>query len=290
MRTHFGSAVGLAAIATLLAASACSRAADETTTPTGPVATVGAIATPAPGCVTLQPGSYYWDGQRLVASAITAPPVVAHSGGWSQQVQGTFAEKGFGWMNLSVRDRVAALTGTAPDLSAKERGFAAGEAAIKAHAEGGALIVVDAIAIEGGERGVGESVATLAQTTATLQACQTTFNDVLNGRNVQFAINSANISPVSARLLDAMTAAADLCKAYTIEIGGHTDSKGGEESNLKLSQLRAESVRGYLINRGVDPAMLVAVGYGESQPLDPSETIAAWNKNRRTEIKVRERR
>jgi outer membrane protein OmpA-like peptidoglycan-associated protein len=59
--------------------------------------------------------------------------------------------------------------------------------------------------------------------------------------------------------------------SYHFRIAGHTDAKGTDEYNLALSERRARSVRGFLIEKyGVDASRLEAVGYGESQLLDPT--------------------
>lgn len=73
-----------------------------------------------------------------------------------------------------------------------------------------------------------------------------------------------------------------------IEVGGHTDSRGSDAANKKLSQARADSVRKWLIERGgVDSARLTAVGYGESVPLvSPDDTELKRAKNRRVEFRI----
>ncbi len=73
-----------------------------------------------------------------------------------------------------------------------------------------------------------------------------------------------------------------------IEIQGHTDNTGSEESNLILSQNRAESVMNYLISKGVDPQRVSAAGYGESQPLAPNDTEEGRARNRRTAFQILE--
>ena len=77
-----------------------------------------------------------------------------------------------------------------------------------------------------------------------------------------------------------------------VEIQAHTDSKGSESYNLKLSQKRAESVVAYLISKGITAERLRAVGYGESQPIAPndhpdgSDNPEGRAKNRRTDFKI----
>lgn len=78
----------------------------------------------------------------------------------------------------------------------------------------------------------------------------------------------------------------------TVEISSHTDNKGGDDYNLKLSQKRAESVVSYLIAKGIDKKRLSAKGYGETKPIAPdshpdgSDNPDGRQMNRRTEMRV----
>jgi len=72
-----------------------------------------------------------------------------------------------------------------------------------------------------------------------------------------------------------------------IEIEGHTDDRGDDDYNKKLSQRRADSVRDYLIDQGVDEGRLTAIGYGEEHPIADNETKDGRAKNRRVEFTVR---
>ncbi len=74
-----------------------------------------------------------------------------------------------------------------------------------------------------------------------------------------------------------------------IELSGHTDAVGSDEANQKLSNDRANSVRDYLIRKGIDPEKIVAVGYGESVPVATNDTDEGRQLNRRVEFKVLEK-
>ncbi len=247
----------------------------------------GAAAGNSPDCVTLAEGFYeFSDGQFLAVSA--ANVALSSASGWEGDLQTTFAGSGFPWMGIKVRGPVAVLTGTAPSADAKAAALSSGEAAIKAHPEAGqaGLLVVDAVSVDGGERGVGESLAVLADTGVSQPTCQRAFNDTMAGRNVLFESGNARISPVSTRLLDAVTGVAMHCTQFLVEIGVHTDSRGADDFNLKLSQERADAVRAYLVGKGVPEDRLLSVGYGETKPLDPAQNAEAYDRNRRTEFKV----
>ncbi len=71
-----------------------------------------------------------------------------------------------------------------------------------------------------------------------------------------------------------------------IEIAGHTDSKGSDDYNQRLSQGRTQAVVDYLISQGVGARRLVAMGYGESKPVDTNDTEEGRAKNRRVEFTV----
>ncbi|HLM45177.1 MAG TPA: OmpA family protein, partial [Myxococcaceae bacterium] len=69
-------------------------------------------------------------------------------------------------------------------------------------------------------------------------------------------------------------------------IEGHTDSQGPEEVNEELSQLRAESVRDYLAEKGVDSARVRTTGLGESRPVASNKNPEGRANNRRVEIVI----
>ena len=69
-----------------------------------------------------------------------------------------------------------------------------------------------------------------------------------------------------------------------VEISGHTDNVGNAKSNQKLSQLRANAVRDWLIAQGIDGNRLTAVGYGASKPMVANDSPENKAKNRRIEF------
>ena len=71
-----------------------------------------------------------------------------------------------------------------------------------------------------------------------------------------------------------------------IAVEGHTDSVGGDEYNLKLSQNRANSVRAYLVSQSIDPAAVTATGFGRTMPVADNKTAAGRQVNRRVELVV----
>jgi outer membrane protein OmpA-like peptidoglycan-associated protein len=90
---------------------------------------------------------------------------------------------------------------------------------------------------------------------------------------VNFAYNSADLTGDARITLDQLGGALrdPRLSTFTFMVAGHTDAKGGEEYNQKLSQRRAQAVRDYMISQyGIAAERLSAVGYGKTQLLDPS--------------------
>src|SRR5262249_11840608 len=104
---------------------------------------------------------------------------------------------------------------------------------------------------------------------------------------VYFDTGSDNIQARSFALLDQV---ASVLKnnphVLKVRIEGHTDDRGSDASNLDLSQRRADSVRNYLINRGLEAGRLDAVGYGETKPIMPNATNRGREANRRVEFNI----
>ncbi|NVB42963.1 OmpA family protein [Pseudenhygromyxa sp. WMMC2535] len=101
---------------------------------------------------------------------------------------------------------------------------------------------------------------------------------------VYFEFNKWNVDPKSYKLLDDVVTVMRTNPDITIEIGGHTDSKGSDKYNKKLSQKRVDSVRTYLIDKGVKDTRVTAVGYGEGVPIDTNRTAEGRANNRRVEF------
>ncbi|MDF3027099.1 MAG: hypothetical protein K0S23_1406 [Fluviicola sp.] len=72
-------------------------------------------------------------------------------------------------------------------------------------------------------------------------------------------------------------------RQISIEIGVHTDSRGSDSMNLKISQMRADSVREYLTKRGVENSRMLAKGYGETQCLVSEEEINRYKKTNKAQ-------
>lgn len=92
--------------------------------------------------------------------------------------------------------------------------------------------------------------------------------------NIFYDFDKADLRPESEAALDELVALLNDNPNITIELGAHTDMKGSDEYNLRLSQKRAESVINYLIEKGIATDRLTAKGYGESMPVIVSGKLA----------------
>jgi outer membrane protein OmpA-like peptidoglycan-associated protein len=128
--------------------------------------------------------------------------------------------------------------------------------------------------------------AALGQELADLKAQETERGVVMTIGDVLFATGRAEVAPGAQRSIDKL---ADFLNKYpkrNVLIEGHTDSTGSPESNLKLSEQRAEAIRTLLLARGVSADRIVARGYGEQYPLVTNDTAEGRQQNRRVEIVV----
>jgi OOP family OmpA-OmpF porin len=104
--------------------------------------------------------------------------------------------------------------------------------------------------------------------------------------HVFFDTGKSTLKPESNKALNDLAEFMTNKKKMKIEIGGHTDNVGDKTSNEKLSAERANTVRTYLIKKGIAAERVNAKGYGDTQPVDDNATPEGRQKNRRTEIKV----
>lgn len=103
-------------------------------------------------------------------------------------------------------------------------------------------------------------------------------------RNIEFVTGKSTISNTSERILGNALKAMQKIPDMRFDIVGHTDDVGGEEPNLVLSQERADAVKAWLVERGIESERLNARGVGMSEPLVPNTSDANRQKNRRVEF------
>lgn len=106
------------------------------------------------------------------------------------------------------------------------------------------------------------------------------------GDSIEFDFDEAALRPKNRELLSRIAGVLMTTEDFHIQVYGHTDDVGGEEYNQMLSEQRADAVRDYLVEAGLDPDILTTRGYGKSQPLVEGTSPEARQRNRRVEIAV----
>lgn len=114
---------------------------------------------------------------------------------------------------------------------------------------------------------------------------------IVNIDPIYFDLNSDKITKTAARELDKVVAIMKKYPKLKIEGGSHTDSRGGDDFNIRLSTKRAESTVAYIIRQGIDPSRITAKGYGETQPVNRCVngvrcSESEHQQNRRTEFVI----
>lgn len=105
--------------------------------------------------------------------------------------------------------------------------------------------------------------------------------------NIYFESNSANLLPESEATLNEVGSVLEKYSDLKVEVQGHTDTRGSAAYNMKLSQARAESVRGYLLGHfRLRDGNVIAKGYGERQPETKESNDEERLRNRRVELKA----
>ena len=105
-------------------------------------------------------------------------------------------------------------------------------------------------------------------------------------KNVFFDTGKATLKKESYKALNDLVKVMELKNTLVIEIAGHTDNVGSYESNIKLSQDRANAVRNYLIKNNISNERIFAKGYGYTQPVADNSTEKGRQQNRRTEVRI----
>jgi outer membrane protein OmpA-like peptidoglycan-associated protein len=111
-------------------------------------------------------------------------------------------------------------------------------------------------------------------------------NETILLNNLFFDFAQSVLRSESIAELDRLAQLLQSKQTMTIELSGHTDNVGTNTDNVHLSQERVNSVKEYLITKGIKPNRLIAKGYGEKKPIAPNTTEEGRQKNRRVEFKI----
>ncbi len=104
--------------------------------------------------------------------------------------------------------------------------------------------------------------------------------------NVLYDVGKATLKPASYKELNELFDYLQWKPQIVIEIAGHTDNIGKDEDNLKLSLQRSQSVKAYLVKKGIGLQRIQVQGYGPGQPIADNATAEGRQTNRRTEVRI----
>ena len=104
--------------------------------------------------------------------------------------------------------------------------------------------------------------------------------------DIYFEFDSIRLSPDAQENLTQKALWLRANSEATVTIEGHCDSRGTNEYNLALGEGRAQSVKAFLVDLGIDSVRLTTISYGEERPKERAETEEAWSRNRRASFVV----
>lgn len=110
--------------------------------------------------------------------------------------------------------------------------------------------------------------------------------EVIILKGVNFAFDSSVLTPTSNDILDQWVTKIKSDQTNRVEVAGHTDSRGSDAYNQKLSERRAQVVVDYFVAQGVPANRIKAVGYGQSRPIASNATDEGRAQNRRVELHI----
>ena len=102
------------------------------------------------------------------------------------------------------------------------------------------------------------------------------------GDRVFFETDSSDLTPQARATLDKQAQWLGQYNRYTFTIEGHADERGTREYNIALGARRAQTVREYLVSRGIDAQRMRTISYGKERPVAVCNDISCWSQNRRS--------
>ncbi len=161
--------------------------------------------------------------------------------------------------------------------------------------EGTQMVVTGEVANEAVRQKVVSDMATSLNPTYTIRNNlrvpaggnqQEAIDGILAKQTVEFELGSAMLTSRGRNVLDEILKPLSQIGDRQVAIIGHTDNSGSREGNLTLSLARADSVKGYLVEKGIDPQRLTTSGVGPDQPIADNDSTDGRARNRRIEMRI----
>lgn len=159
--------------------------------------------------------------------------------------------------------------------------------------DGNTISMRGEVANEAQRQHIASAMATQLNPTYTIKnglhvpaAEQNILDATLGNRIVEFETGKTTLTPAGQAILDEMLEPLLKLKNKHIDIIGHTDNQGLRASNLSLSQARADTVKMYLAEKGIDVERLTASGQGSNRPIANNNSVEGRARNRRIEFRI----
>lgn len=221
------------------------------------------------------------------AAAGWQPGVIALLGALGEVPAGTLSDGGIAVEPDADGDGGAiVLRGRVPDADAKTQAEARAAEAVTPPWTVRSELVVGASAAAADSAAAGTQVELADPGDPDVQAAQMALREVFAVGAVEFETGTSRLTDASLDLLDEASGVLRRFGSVTAEVQGHTDSEGGAASNLRLSEQRADAVRRYLSDAGVERDRLTVRGFGEDEPIASNDTPEGRARNRRVVFRL----
>lgn len=140
---------------------------------------------------------------------------------------------------------------------------------------------------EAGEAAISEEELAARKKAEARKAKEKAAKEKFVNENVYFGFDDASLTRKARRILSDKAEWLRNHPEQEVVIEGHCDERGTKEYNMALGQRRAESIKNYLVNAGIDSSRIDTISYGEERPVDPRHNEMAWAKNRRGEFRLK---
>jgi len=144
--------------------------------------------------------------------------------------------------------------------------------------------IASAEALVAAERAAADKAAMEAAEAARLEAEQNAKSSL---QVVYFDLDRSNLNTDGRQAAEFDAGVLQQYTGWNILIEGHCDERGSDEYNLALGERRANTLKEFFVNYGIDAARISTVSYGEERPADPAHNNDAWDKNRRAVLVIR---
>jgi len=148
------------------------------------------------------------------------------------------------------------------------------------------MLVVEADGYAPSQQTLKSDSAVSGEITKTIELRPTGINQLIRLEKLIFALGKATITEESYEELDELVAMLRNNENMEIQLEGHTDFRGSDKLNMKLSEDRVEAVKDYLVDKGIDKRRIKTKAFGGTKPLSRDSDAESRRRNRRVEVRI----